>query len=89
MVDLQGVLRKVAHHEVEDLVQEFLVHVGYLGVFQDELAIDDAGEQLAQDEQKIDVLLLLRGGSGRGEEGLQLKTTERIESRIILIFLPF
>ena len=71
VIELQGVLREVAHHEVEDLVQEVLVHVGDLRVLQDQLAVDDTGEQLAQDEQEVDVLLLLGIGCRRGQEGLE------------------
>ncbi len=63
-VDLQCKVGEVAHHEVEDLVDDVRVHVVELGLLKDELAIDYDGEHLAkrQGEGGVHVLHLVRAG---------------------------
>ena len=43
-VEAQGILRKIAHHDVEDLIQEIIFHFVERAAFQDELAVSDKGE---------------------------------------------
>ena len=43
-MEAQGILRKIAHHDVEDLIQEIIFHFVERAAFQDELAVSDKGE---------------------------------------------
>ena len=43
-VEAQSILRKIAHHDVEDLIQEIIFHFVERAAFQDELAVSDKGE---------------------------------------------
>src|SRR3990170_8494056 len=57
-VDVQGVACKVAHHEVEDLVEQVVADFIDPDILQDELAVDHQGKDLAQGQQEVNVLLL-------------------------------
>ena len=50
--------REVAHHEVEDLIDHVVRDIVDVGVFQDQLAVHDQGEDLTARKKKIDVFLL-------------------------------
>ncbi len=58
-IELQGVAREVTHHHVEDLVQQVVIDGVDFGVLDDQLAVHDQREQLAEVEQEIDVFGLL------------------------------
>lgn len=55
-VELQGELGKVAHHEIEYLVEQLTFDAIDFRVFQDQLAIYDEREHFAGSEQEVDVL---------------------------------
>lgn len=81
-VDVERVAGEVAHEDVEDLVDG--VGVDCLGavegcILEDQLGVDDEGEELADGEQEIDILGLLiarRGAREEGAEGVDLLTEE-------------
>ena len=45
-VEVQGVAREIAHHEIEDLVDELVGDVVDLRVLEDQLAVHDQREDL-------------------------------------------
>ena len=71
-VELHGEAGEVPHEDVEDLVDEIAVDVVDLGVLQDQLGVDDEGEDLAERQQEVDVASVWprRGGAG-DQHGLE------------------
>ncbi len=98
-VDVQGVAGEVAHHEIENLVEQGFIHGVDFGIFEDQLAVDDQGEDFAQGEQEIHILALGLVGSGKGQEFLespellpenpQVGQIETIEDRLVVVETDF
>ena len=63
---LQGVLGEITHHEVEDLLQQVVLHLEILPAFDDELAVGHQGQDLAQGQEVVDVLALVLVRCGLG-----------------------
>ena len=70
-----GIRAEVADLEVEDLVDDVVVDARQRRLFENQLAVDDQREQMADVEQEVEILLLVGVGGGGDEqlpEGLRL-----------------
>ncbi len=70
-MQLDGVRGEVSYEDGEQLVQHVLVQARQLRLLQDQLAVDDEREELADGEQEVQVAALLLVGGGGGDERAQ------------------
>ena len=67
-MQLDGVRGEVADEDGEELVEHVLVETGQRGLLQDQLAVHDQREELADGEQEVEVAALLLVGRDGGDE---------------------
>src|SRR5271163_552467 len=75
-----GVLGEIAYLDIEDLVHQIGVESGQAGLLENQLTVDDQGEQVTDDEQEVEVAHLVCVRSG-GRQQLLERTGLLVEER--------